>query len=87
MSKTATTKYSVGDKIKVKPGREHDGMGRGEVGIIQKISTPALGIKFPSMSLHKWYADEEVEKQRPYVEADKKAKTRSVHMPMGKRPR
>lgn len=62
MSKTTTTKYSVGDKIKVKPGKEHDGMGKGEVGTIEEISTPALGVKFPSMSkVHKWYADEEVE--------------------------
>ncbi len=63
MSKTTTTKYSVGDKVKVKPGKEHDGMGKGETGTIQDISTPALGVKFPSMSkIHKWYVDEEVER-------------------------
>ena len=62
MAKTTTTVYSVGDKIKVKPGKDHNGMGKGEVGTIVEISTPALGIKFPSMSMvHKWYADNEVE--------------------------
>jgi len=62
MSKTTTTKYSVGDKVRVKPGKDHVGMGRGEIGTIEEIGTPALGIKFPSMSkVHKWYADEEVE--------------------------
>lgn len=60
---TKTSVYNVGDKIKVKPGKEHDGMGKGEVGTIQEISTPALGVKFPSMSMvHKWYADDEVER-------------------------
>ena len=60
---TKTSVYNVGDKIKVKPGKEHDGMGKGEVGTIQEISTPALGVKFPSMSMvHKWYAVDEVER-------------------------
>lgn len=63
MAKTTTTVFNVGDKVKVKPGKDHDGMGKGEVGTIQEISTPALGVKFPSMSMvHKWYADDEVER-------------------------
>lgn len=61
--KTTTTVYNVGDKVKVKPGKDHDGMGKGEVGEIKEISTPALGVKFPSMPMvHKWYADDEVER-------------------------
>lgn len=58
---TKTSQYNVGDRVTVRPGKEHDGMGKGEVGTIKEISTPALGVKFPSMSeVHKWYADEEV---------------------------
>lgn len=58
---TKTSQYNVGDRVTVIPGKEHDGMGKGETGTIQEISTPALGVKFPSMSMvHKWYADDEV---------------------------
>lgn len=61
MSKTTTTKYSVGDKVKVKPGKEHDPMTKGKTGTIQEIATPALGVKFVGMAMHKWYVDDEVE--------------------------
>jgi len=61
--KTTTTIYSVGDKVKVRPGKEHDSMTKGKTGTIQEISTPALGVKFEGMDkVHKWYADEEIEK-------------------------
>ena len=61
MSKTTTTKHNVGDKVKVKPGKEHDDMTKGKIGIIQEITTPALGVKFDGMPMHKWYVDDEVE--------------------------
>ncbi len=62
--KTTTTIFSVGDKVKVKPGKAHDSMATG-TGTIVEISTPALGIRFPGMSkTHKWYADDEVELTR-----------------------
>jgi ribosomal protein L24 len=61
MSKTTTTKYSVGDKVKVKAGKEHDSMTKGKTGKIEEITTPALGIKFDGMAMHKWYTDDEVE--------------------------
>lgn len=62
MSKTTTTRFNVGNRVKVKPGKEHDGMTKGKTGTIHEISTPALGIKFDGMAMvHKWYADEEVE--------------------------
>ena len=60
---TKTSRYNVGDRVKVKPGKEHDEMTKGKTGTIQEISTPALGVKFDGMKMvHKWYADEEVDK-------------------------
>lgn len=61
MSKTTTTKHNVGDKVKVKAGKEHDAMTKGKTGVVQEISTPALGVKFDGMPVHKWYTDDEVE--------------------------
>jgi hypothetical protein len=61
--KTTTTIYNVGDKVKVKPGKEHDTMTKNKSGTIVEISTPALGIRFDGMTMtHKWYADDEVTK-------------------------
>jgi hypothetical protein len=58
----ATTKYSVGDRVKVKAGKEHDSMTKGKTGTIKEISTPALGVKFDGMTeVHHWYVDDEVE--------------------------
>ena len=54
----------VGDRVKVKPGKEHDTMTKGKTGTVQEVQTPALGIKFDGMAeMHKWYIEEEVEKQ------------------------
>lgn len=62
MSKTTTTKYSIGDRVKVKPGKVHDDMTKGKTGTIQEITTPALGIRFDGMTkMHKWHTDDEVE--------------------------
>ena len=61
MSKTTTTIYSVGDRVQVKPGKEHDSMTKDKKGTIVEITTPALGIKFDGMTMvHKWYTDDEV---------------------------
>lgn len=61
MAKTTTTVYSVGDRVQVKPGKNHDSMTKDAKGKIVEISTPALGIQFDGMSgVHKWYADDEV---------------------------
>ena len=63
MAKTTTTVYSVGDRVQVKPGKNHDAMTKNAKGKIVEISTPALGIQFDGMSgTHKWYADDEVQK-------------------------
>lgn len=63
MTESKYSKFNVGDKVTVKPGKDHEGMGMDEVGEIMEITTPALGVKFPSMKeIHKWYTDEEVEK-------------------------
>lgn len=59
---TMATKYKVGDRVKVKPGKNHDGMTKDKTGVIKEISTPALGIKFDGMTeTHKWYVDDEVQ--------------------------
>lgn len=59
---TKTSQYNVGDRVKVKPGKEHDEMTKGKTGTIVEINTPALGVKFDGMSMtHKWYADDEVD--------------------------
>jgi len=56
------TIYNIGDKVRVKAGKDHGGMGVDDIGVIKIISTPALGVKFPSMDMiHKWYTDDEVE--------------------------
>lgn len=61
MAKTTTTSFNVGDRVQVKPGKEHDTMTKDKKGTIVKITTPALGIKFDGMSMvHKWYTDDEV---------------------------
>ena len=61
MGKTTTTYLDVGDRVRVKAGKEHDTMTRGKVGVVQQISSPALGVKFEGMPMHKWYTDDEVE--------------------------
>lgn len=55
--------YNVGDKIKIKSGKEHSKDTKNKIGTITEINNPALGIKFEGMEdVHKWYVDEEVEK-------------------------
>lgn len=57
-------------------------MGKGEIGTIQEIGTPALGVKFPGMSkIHKWYVDDEVEAATEPEE--KKTDPASVLFPNG----
>lgn len=59
--KSSGTKYKVGDRVEVKPGKEHDKMTKGKKGKIVEIGSPALGIKFDGMTeVHKWYTDDEV---------------------------
>lgn len=61
MENTTTTVYSVGDRVQVKAGKEHDKMTKDKKGTIVEISTPALGIVFDGMPMvHKWYIDDEV---------------------------
>lgn len=59
--KTTTTIYSVGDRVQLRPGKEHDSMTKDKKGTIVVIATPAIGIKFDGMTgVHKWYTDDEV---------------------------
>lgn len=61
--KSSMTWLSVGDRVKVRSGKEHDEMTKDKEGVIAEISSPALGIKFDGMEeIHKWYVDNEVEK-------------------------
>ena len=54
----------VGDRVKVKPGRNHDEMTKDKTGTVAQVSTPALGIRFDGMTnVHKWYVEEELEKK------------------------
>ncbi|KAB2943603.1 MAG: hypothetical protein K8F92_04725 [Hyphomicrobium sp.] len=53
--------YSVGDRVRVKPGLQHDKMTIGKTGTIVEIATPALGVKFDDMpEVHNWYVAEEL---------------------------
>lgn len=62
MSRMKTTRYDVGQRVQVKPGKEHDEMTKGKRGTIVEIGTPALGIKFEGMKeVHRWYTDDEVQ--------------------------
>lgn len=59
--KTKTTTFSVGDRVKVSSGVQHDAMTENKSGVIVEIGTPALGIKFDGMpKVHKWYVDKEL---------------------------
>lgn len=65
------TDFKEGDRVKVKPGKNHDEMTKNKVGTVREISTPALGIEFDDMpgEIHKWYVDEElnrVDETGPY---------------------
>jgi len=54
---------SIGDRVRVRDGMEHDMMTRGASGVIVEVSTPALGIRFDAMPsmVHRWYTESEVE--------------------------
>lgn len=59
----ANTKYGVGDRVKVRAGKDHGKMTRGKKGTIREIGTPALGIKFDGMAMeHKWYTGDEIKR-------------------------
>lgn len=58
--------FEIGDRVKVKPGMAHDGMTADQIGTVQEIGTPALGIKFDGMAeVHKWYVENELVSQAP----------------------
>jgi len=60
-SETTTTRYDVGTRVRVKPGKNHDEETMDAEGPIVEISTPALAVKFDGMDEpHKWYVDDEV---------------------------
>lgn len=55
------SEFKVGDRVRVKAGREHDKMAMGE-GVIKEIGSAAIGIKFDGANeTHHWYVAEEIE--------------------------
>lgn len=57
-----STGFKLGDRVTVRPGKEHDAMTKGKTGTITEIGTEALAIQFDGMeNVHKWYIDEEIE--------------------------
>jgi hypothetical protein len=54
------TKYKVGDRVKVRPGKEHDEKAKDKIGTVEEISTEALCIKIDG-KMHKWYVDDEIQ--------------------------
>ena len=52
----------VGDRVKVKSGKDHDEMTKDKEGTIEETGTMALGVKFKgSNKVHKWYVADELE--------------------------
>ena len=73
------TEFVVGDRVKVKAGKEHDNMVMGMSGSIVEISTPALAIKFDDMDeVHKWYVQAELEKSDDVAMAEKSGKKKPI---------
>jgi hypothetical protein len=53
---------SIGDRVRVKDGEEHDKMTMAATGVVVEVSTAALGIRFDGMDkIHKWYVAAELE--------------------------
>jgi phage gp29-like protein len=62
MSMAMDKNFSVGDRVKVRPGKEHDQMTKGKTGTVVEMSTCALAVLFDGMdSIHKWYIAEELQ--------------------------
>ena len=60
--KAAVAGFGVGDRVKVKLGRNHDAATKDAEGVVNQIGSVALGIKFDGMShVHKWYVADELE--------------------------
>ena len=73
------TEFVVGDRVKVKAGKEHDNMVMDMSGSIVEISTPALAIKFDDMDeVHKWYVQAELEKSDDVAMAEKSGKKKPI---------
>lgn len=73
------TEFVVGDRVKVKAGKEHGDMVMYMPGSIVEISTPALAIKFDNMDeVHKWYVQEELEKSDDVAMAEKSGKKKPI---------
>lgn len=55
--------FSVGDRAKVRPGKEHMDSHKGAPGTVKIVQPGAIGILFDgTKSVHKWYTPKELEK-------------------------
>lgn len=61
--KQDANEFALGDRVRVRPGKAHAGMGVGEIGTVAIVEQGvAFGIKFPDMAeIHKWYVGSELE--------------------------
>ena len=64
MPMTHSSSFKVGDRIKIKPGKEHESMEGEEKsmeGMVVEIGSPALAIQFDGdEEVHKWYVASEL---------------------------
>ncbi len=58
---TAPAAFSVGDRVRVKPGAEHSEMASG-AGTVRIVEGTAIGVEFDAMpgEIHKWYVESEL---------------------------
>ena len=81
------TKYRPGDRVKVRPGQEHEEDHEGVEGRVTQASSQALAIKFDgSDEPHKWYTDAEItpaDSEDPKDDGNKQARRPTV--PSGNR--
>lgn len=60
------SQFKIGDRVTVKPGKQHDAMTMGKAGTVVEVGTPAIGVKFDGMAeVHKWYTGEEIALEAP----------------------
>lgn len=60
----AMAPFRRGDRVAIKPGKEHEKMDRDRRGTMVEVSTPALAILFDGEDEpHKWYVAGELDKE------------------------
>lgn len=63
-AKPGSSSISVGDRVTVKSGANHDDMTKDATGTVVSTGGEALAIQFDNMDkVHKWYVASELEKE------------------------